>query len=235
MSVRIREHKIHINLTIPLPCKYRGGGVAVFRVNGGNPEVLLGLRANNPGRGRWTFPGGGAEGGERLAEAAVREFREETGVQLYGRYITKTGVFSINSFFFEWNTLIIESAQKISPDKYFNESLRKEQDLIDRELVFLRWVPVAEIGNYKLHRWVKEVVSLYLSGKLKPYKANPPKKAVRDPAKPNRDPGERSLFDTAEMALTKAGWDGTKYFQPAYQTCGKKAPAHEGARGMTFE
>jgi 8-oxo-dGTP pyrophosphatase MutT (NUDIX family) len=205
--------------------------VAVFRINKGHPEVLLGLRANNPGRGLWTFPGGGAEGCERLSTAAVREFREETGVQLYGRYITKTGLFSINNFFFEWNTLIIESTQEISPTRYIHKNFHP--GFIGGEFISLRWIPLAEIGDYKLHRWVKEVLNFYLSGKMKPYKAKPPKEGSKGLSKSKRvnraksirrESGESLLFDMAEMVLFKVGRDGTKYFQPKYQIGGKKIP-----------
>jgi 8-oxo-dGTP pyrophosphatase MutT (NUDIX family) len=203
-----------------LPHKYRGGGVAVFRLNKGQPDVLLGLRANNPGKGLWTFPGGGAEGRERLSTAAVREFREETGVQLYGRYITKTGLFSIKNIFFEWNTLIIESTQNIA--------IKNSKG---GEFLSLRWVPVSGLANYKLYRWVKNVVDFYLGGKMKAYTAKPPKNEKGILSKPRqvnraktiqRESGESLLLDMAEMVLTRIGRDGTKYYQPNYQTGRKK-------------
>jgi 8-oxo-dGTP diphosphatase len=37
-------------------------------------------RANEPGRGRWSVPGGRVEPGETLAEAVLRELEEETSV-----------------------------------------------------------------------------------------------------------------------------------------------------------
>jgi len=233
-------------LTIPPPRKYRGGGGAVFRSNGGQPEVLLGLRANNPGRGLWTFPGGGAEGTEKLSTAAVREFREETGVQLYGRYITRTGLFQIKTFFFEWNTLIIESTQEIDPGKRFKFQKEKSENgaLLEHfyggEFISLRWVPLSEIENFKLHRWVMDVVDFYKSGKMKPYVAKPPKdiKLLPEPKKSNRvktvrrESGESLLFDVAEMVLTKVSRDGTKYFQPAYQVKSKYSAVQEALYGV---
>ena len=45
-------------------------------------RLLLIKRANEPGRGRWSLPGGRVEPGETDAEAVVREVREETGLEV---------------------------------------------------------------------------------------------------------------------------------------------------------
>lgn len=44
-------------------------------------EVLLIRRGKPPRLGQWSLPGGRIEWGERAADAALRELREETGVQ----------------------------------------------------------------------------------------------------------------------------------------------------------
>ena len=44
-------------------------------------QVLLIRRGSKPGAGRWSLPGGRVELGETLAEAVVREVREETGLE----------------------------------------------------------------------------------------------------------------------------------------------------------
>jgi acetyl-CoA carboxylase carboxyl transferase subunit beta len=44
--------------------------------------VLLVQRGHEPERGRWTVPGGRLEEGESPAAAAVREVREETGLDV---------------------------------------------------------------------------------------------------------------------------------------------------------
>ena len=51
---------------------------AVFR----GDRVLLGRRAHEPGRGRWSVPGGAIELGETIHDAARREVREECGVEI---------------------------------------------------------------------------------------------------------------------------------------------------------
>ena len=51
--------------------------IAVFR----DGRVLLAERVNPPAARRFSLPGGVVEPGETLAEAALRELREETGVE----------------------------------------------------------------------------------------------------------------------------------------------------------
>jgi len=53
-------------------------GVVVFKGN----KVLLGKRGHEPSKGKWSIPGGVVELGETLQEAAVREVREECGIEV---------------------------------------------------------------------------------------------------------------------------------------------------------
>jgi ADP-ribose pyrophosphatase YjhB (NUDIX family) len=45
-------------------------------------KVLLVRRGNEPGKGKWSLPGGRIRFGERSEEAALREMREETGLEV---------------------------------------------------------------------------------------------------------------------------------------------------------
>lgn len=55
-----------------------GVGVVVLR----DHEVLMIRRGRAPRRGQWSIPGGKQELGETWRETAVREVREETGVEI---------------------------------------------------------------------------------------------------------------------------------------------------------
>ena len=64
----------------------RSAGILLYRESNGATEVLL-IRPGGPywknrDTGAWMIPKGGVEAGETAAEAALREFEEETGMRL---------------------------------------------------------------------------------------------------------------------------------------------------------
>ncbi len=62
---------------------------AIFSVNGG---ILLVQRAIEPSFGKWVFPGGYVDRGESLETAAIREVKEESGLDV--RLTRLLGVYS---------------------------------------------------------------------------------------------------------------------------------------------
>jgi len=61
----------------PLPAPVPAVGVVCLR----GDDVLLIRRGQPPRQGEWSLPGGRIEPGERAVDAALRELREETGVE----------------------------------------------------------------------------------------------------------------------------------------------------------
>ncbi len=62
--------------------QWRDPKVAAGILVGRRGEVLLVQRNHEPGLGRWSFPSGYVDRGEVVEEAAVREAREEAGVEV---------------------------------------------------------------------------------------------------------------------------------------------------------
>ena len=51
-------------------------------ISNGAGEIVLVRRAIEPGYGKWVFPGGYVDRGEQVLSAAVREAREEAGIDI---------------------------------------------------------------------------------------------------------------------------------------------------------
>lgn len=218
-----------LHVKIPLIRKCSGGGVALFQERNGEVCVLLGRRINAPFARRWTFPGGGQELKENLFQTGLREFREETGCQLLGRFISRIGYLQIKKPLFKWQTTLVESTQKVNPVK--NVWTKN----YGGEFSEMLWVPISSLGKYRLHPFVKKAVNAYLKkGVMKKYtpkknskKAYTSKKSsysknkswIKYPefdSKP-RTYSARKVENDYSMRLVKVDKDGTKYFEPIYQ------------------
>ena len=122
---------------------YKGGGVALFQKNAeGVFSILLGKRINDPGKGKWSIPGGGFEHKDKnLFETARREFWEETGLNLNNIVVPQTPVkchFWI-PFCFKWLTLlyVLKDEWKLGKTHF-------------HEFSEIKQIPLRELKNYKL-------------------------------------------------------------------------------------
>ncbi|MFX1518692.1 MAG: NUDIX hydrolase [Promethearchaeota archaeon] len=57
-------------------------GVGALVLDDDNEKILMVKRGNDPGKGKWSFPGGLVNVGEAVREAVKREIKEETGLSV---------------------------------------------------------------------------------------------------------------------------------------------------------
>jgi 8-oxo-dGTP pyrophosphatase MutT (NUDIX family) len=133
--------------------EFSAGGVLVRSV-GGRP-MLAAIRPQGKKAGVWALPKGLVDPGESPAETAVREVREETGVD--GRLVEKLGdvkyvytrdgerIFKIVSFF-----LLRAGRGRIGE---IDESMRIE-------VAEARWLPLEEAPRLLAYRGEREMAQL---------------------------------------------------------------------------
>jgi ADP-ribose pyrophosphatase YjhB (NUDIX family) len=93
-------------------------------------KILWIKRGTNPYKNLWTFPSGYMESGEGLQEAAVRELKEETGIDIPAEQMIPFGVLSITpinqiyfTFHYNCETLMAASiTREVSDWGWFTES-----------------------------------------------------------------------------------------------------------------
>jgi len=127
------------------PAKPIVGIGAVIICNG---KILLAKRGSEPGKNKWSIPGGLVELGETVQETTVREVKEETNLEVQVRRL-------------------IDVVDNLEPDEkgrlryhfvvldflvHLKEgSLRAGSDVLD-----VRWVPLDEVEEYDLTKTFRE-------------------------------------------------------------------------------
>jgi len=137
-----------------LPREYPSHAIAaVAAVLVEEDQILLVKRGHPPAVGKWSLPGGVVEPGERLAEAARRELREETGLDA-----EPLGVLWV------LNNIVLDSAGRVKyhyliVDILFDAGSAHGTLRASGDAVEARWVSLEEaLTRDDVSRTVKELI-----------------------------------------------------------------------------
>lgn len=111
---------------------------AIFR----GSTVLLAERGNGPRRGVWSLPGGKIEAGETSREAALREIREETGLE-----VDLAGLLDVH------NAIIRDAAGNLEAHyliAVYYGTCRTGHPVAATDISDARFVPLDEVASYRL-------------------------------------------------------------------------------------
>ena len=119
---------------------YKGAGMMLFRNRNGRFEVLLGKRSVKHGYGKWSIPGGKMEKKDNtFFDCAVRELKEETGIDIYTINHKVVDSRNISVPYFHWSTFLVYVSGPLSP-------------LVPSEFSELMWIPIEDVEKYEL--WI---------------------------------------------------------------------------------
>jgi 8-oxo-dGTP pyrophosphatase MutT (NUDIX family) len=123
-------------------------------------EILLIRRSDN---GNWALPGGAIDLGESLTQAAIRETREETGIDC--EITGLTGIYTDPG-----HVILYESNGEVRQE--FSIVLTAHpiggQPTPSDESTEVRWVPPAEIQDYAMDQAMRLRIGHYLENRASP-------------------------------------------------------------------
>ena len=135
------------------------GGI-VFRAVGATHEVALIRVTRSGGDEAWALPKGWVEKGEDLERAAVREVREETGLE--AKILRKLGEIT-----YDFYSKADRSPVSKTVHFFLLEYLNGETDDHDDEVEEARWFPIEDAVRtltYKNERAILEKAALLIQG-----------------------------------------------------------------------
>ena len=113
-----------------------------------NGKILLEKRKGEPGRGKWTIPGGLVELGESAEQTVIREVKEETNLEVEQPELIDVvnSVTTDENGKIKYHFVIVDYFVKIK-----GGTLKAADDAAE-----LRWVKFSEVENYDLTRSFRE-------------------------------------------------------------------------------
>jgi len=113
-----------------------------------NGKILLEKRKGEPGRGKWTVPGGLVELGESAEQTVMREVREETNLEVEQPELVDVvnSVTTDENGKIKYHFVIVDYFVKLKGGR-----LKAADDAAE-----LRWVEFSEVENYDLTRSFRE-------------------------------------------------------------------------------
>ena len=125
-------------------------GTIIRAVSG---RIVLVRRAIEPGYGKWVFPGGYVDRGETLTSAAVREAREECGLD-----VRLDGLINVYSYAGRAPVIVVYAASAIGGD------LHAADECLDATEVDTDAIPWGNLAFRSTHDALRD----YLAGLLHP-------------------------------------------------------------------
>lgn len=129
--------------------EYSAGGV-VYRRGDGSTDIALASRRTKKGDLAWGLPKGLVEEGERAEDAALREVREETGLEADIR--EPLGEIS---YWYVWGGVRVQKRVAF----FLMECTGGDTSLHDHEMEEVRWFNAAEAAHVATYASEKDVIA----------------------------------------------------------------------------